>query len=311
MSWKKPLRWTAVITTVILLMIALSFPFLAVNEPSGARVAVVEGWIPEDLMPDVKRVLDEHGYDQVYTTGTPRNCSHTFRLHDTLDIELPEPVKGALVLNACGANNAGFKVIADTAVILEHKVAGACIDHRVEIRTPVRRIRVTPTFDGIAKPEWELLFTLFVKVEGRNINALQRSVVMRKAEGVTTPGLPTYADVAANALIKAGVSELKITALPSYVIGESRTVSNARRFAEQAKSANITQVDVISLGVHARRSRLAYQEACGDAVSVGIICVDDPELKRGRWWLSLIGWYKVIKELIGVPATYLIDESKQ
>lgn len=295
----------------MLLMIALSFPFLAVNEPSGARTAVVEGWIPEDLMPAVKRVLVEHGYDRIYTTGTPRNCSHTFRLHDTLDIEMPEPVQGGLVLNACGASGAGFKVIADTTVILEHKVAGVCIDHRAEIRTPARRIRITPTFDGIAKPEWELLFTLFVKFEGRNINALQRSVVMHKAEGTTDPGLPTYADVAAHALIKAGVPRDGVTSLPSYVVGESRTVSNARRFADDAKSHNINQVDVISLGVHARRSRLAYREACGDAVTVGIVSVDDPELKRGRWWLSLIGWYKVVKELIGVPATYLIDETKR
>lgn len=310
MSWKKPVRWAAILTTVILLMIALSFPFLAVNEPSGARTAVVEGWIPEELMPAVKRVLDEHGYDRIYTTGTPRNCSHTFRLHDTLDIEMPEPIKGGLVLNACGANGAGFKVIADTTVILEHKVAGVCIDHRAEIRTPARRIRITPTFEGIAKPEWELLFTLFVKFEGKNLNALQRSVVMHKAEGAVAPGLPTYADVAANALIKAGIPEEHVSALPSYVVGESRTVSNARRFAEEAHSSGLTQVDVISLGVHARRSRLAYQEACGAAVTVGIVSVDDPELKRGRWWLSLIGWYKVVKELIGVPATYLIDESK-
>ncbi len=309
MSWKKPVRWVSIFTTVILLMIALSFPFLAVNEPSGARTAVVEGWIPEDLMPAVKRVLDEHGYDRIYTTGTPRNCSHTFRLHDTLDIELPEAVHGGLVLNACGANGAGFKVMADTTVILEHGVAGVCIDHRAEIRTPARRIRITPTFDGIAKPEWELLFTLFVKFEGKNINARQRSVVMRKAEGDVAPGLPTYADVAANALMKAGVPRTRIAALPGYIVRESRTVSNARRFAEQAKRDKITHVDVISLGVHARRSRLAYEEACGNAVTVGIISVDDPELKRGRWWLSLIGWYKVVKELIGVPTTYLIDEA--
>jgi hypothetical protein len=215
-----------------------------------------------------------------------------------------------LVVNACGANGAGFIVIADTTVILEHKVAGVCIDHRAEIRTPARRIRITPMFDGIAKPEWEILFTLFVKFEGKNINALQRSVVMHTAEGTIGAGLPTYADVAASALIEAGVPEARITALPIYSVGESRTRSNGQRFAQQAKEVGITSVDVISLGVHARRSRLAYQEACGSAVTVGIISVDDPELERGRWWLSLIGWYKVVKELIGVPATYLIEETK-
>lgn len=310
MNWKEPLRWVIILSTVILLMIAVSFPFLAVNEPSGSRTAVVEGWIPKDLMPEVKRVLDEQGYERIYTTGTPRNCSHTFRLHDTLDIELPDPIQGGLVLNACGANGAGFIVIADTTVILDHKVAGVCIDHRADIRVPARRIRITPTFDGIARPEWELLFTLFVKFEGKNINALQRSVVMHQAEGNTEPGLPTYADVAAFALVKAGVPSTSITALPIYTVGESRTRSNAQRFAQQAREEGITSVDVISLGVHARRSRFAYQDACGDAVNVGIVSVDDPELKRGRWWLSLIGWYKVVKELIGVPATYLIEETK-
>lgn len=298
------------LTVAFLLVIALSFPFLAISATSGARHAVVEGWIPEELMPAVKGVLDDRHYEHIYITGTPRNCSHTFRLYDTLDIELSEPAKGSLLVNACGAPGAGFKLLADTTLVMERGVDGTCVDRHTVLREPASRVRITPTFNGEAGADWELLFTLFVKLDGVNVNAIQRSVSMRTAEGHVESGLPTYADVAARALMKAGVPRSRITTLPSYVNAESRTVSNARRFAQQARQEGITHVDVISLGVHARRSRLAYQEACGKGVTVGVISVDDPELKRGRWWFNLAGWYKVTKELIGLPAIYLIDVSK-
>ena len=35
--------------------------------------------------------------------------------------------------------------------------------------------------------------------------------------------------------------------------------------------------------------------------------VEDPELQRGRWWHHPIGWTKVLRELAGVPASYLVD----
>src|SRR5258706_1559285 len=45
--------------------------FLAPNEPLGARLLVVEGWIPADELDQALRAYEKGGYQRVVTTGGP------------------------------------------------------------------------------------------------------------------------------------------------------------------------------------------------------------------------------------------------
>ena len=301
--------WSVAVLSALvvgIITVALSFPFLTMNDPCGAKVAVVEGWIDPGYMPDVRDMLTEGAYDTIYITGTPRNFSYTLRIGDTVVVDLQRPVQGELVVNACGALNAGLVVLGDHGVILADSVFGPCIDRRARIERPTTRVVFAPTHTGIPDPKWELLFLLYAKVDGINLHALQRSVHIHRSSGKVEPGTPSYADAMAGALVELGVLATRIHRLPTVMLGESRTWANAQRFAEEAKARSIHRVDVISFGIHARRSRLAYSEACGNGVVVGIRNVGDPELRPGQWWRSPMGWLKVLRELVGVPASYLV-----
>jgi len=292
------------------LVVALSFPFLAVNDPVGARVAVVEGWIDVAHMPDVKRLLDEGHYDHVYITGTPRNFSYTLRMGDTVTVELKQPTTGQLTVNACGSRPAEVHVLSSTDVLLKDSLNDHCHDREVQLREATQQLRLTAGHPGFPDPTWELLFLLYVKIDGVNLHALQRKVTIQRADGRITSGTPSYADVAAVALTDAGYPTDRIEPLPTVMLGESRTWANAQRFAQEAALKGIDKVDVISFGIHARRSRVAFRTACGSGVQVGIRCIDDPELQRGRWWRSALGWVKVIREMVGIPASYLVAEKE-
>jgi uncharacterized SAM-binding protein YcdF (DUF218 family) len=189
-------------------------------------------------------------------------------------------------------------------------VTGICYDRTFSIISPIDRLSITPTFNGIADPAWEVLFTLYLEVNGVNLHTLQRSMTVQRASGLHEPGLPTFADLAARTLRNAGIPAERIITLPTMETGESRTWANARLFASRAAQDGITAVDVISFGIHARRSRVTYRTACGPSVQVGILSVADPETERGKWWRSARGWVKVIKELAGVPTSYLVKEVK-
>lgn len=293
-----------------LLVVALSFPFLAVNEPSGARTAVVEGWIPQEHLHTVKDLIEQHGYERIYVTGTPRNFSYTFRMHDTVHVLLREPLMGKARMNACGSPGAGFQLMSGTDLLFADTVTGHCYDRAFTINTPIERLSITPTFNGIADPSWEVLFTLYVEVEGVNLHSLVKSMTVKRANGEDQAGLPTFADLTAETLRRTGVPAERIITLPTLDTGESRTWANARMFASRAAQDGITAVDVISFGIHARRSRVTYRTACGSGVQVGILSVADPETERGKWWRSARGWVKVIKELAGVPTSYLVKEVK-
>lgn len=289
--------------------VAFSFPFLAVNAPSGGRVAVVEGWIDTRYMPQVAQLINSGGYDTVLITGTPRNFSYTLHFGDTIIVDLQRPISGQLVINACGSDHTGFALLSAEGLLYTDSVTGVCHDRTTTLSTPTSRLLFTPTYSGIPDPDWELLFLLYTKVNGINLHALQRSVVIHRANGTIEAGTPSYADIAAEELIRSGIPAERIHRLPTVMLGESRTWANAQRFAQEAKARQIEQADVISFGIHSCRSRVAYRTACGGSVNVGVRCIEDPELQRGLWWRTSLGWMKVIRELAGVPTAYLLEAS--
>lgn len=293
---------------VTVFTIALSFPFLAVNDPVITKVVVVEGWIDPIYLPEVARLLKKEKYETIYITGTPRNFSYTLRQGDTVVVELQRERTGLLVLNTCGGKNAGFEMLADKELVLADTVNASCYDRTARLHRPSRELRLTPTHAGSPDPDWELLFTLYATLDGVNLHALQRSVSVHRANGRIEPGTPSFADACAEELVRAGLDAGSIRRLPTVMLGDSRTWANAQRFAIEAKAWKIDHVDVISFGIHARRSRVTYQQACGNRVKIGIRCIEDPELQRGRWWRSFSGWAKVVKELVGIPAAYLVEE---
>ncbi|MEZ4738538.1 MAG: hypothetical protein R2818_04065 [Flavobacteriales bacterium] len=142
-------------------------------------------------------------------------------------------------------------------------------------------------------------------IGGKSIHALQRNMHVGHADRGPSPGRPNYAEALAYHLRNAGVEPQRITAIPSPTINGGHTWSNAKAFAAVAKREGISSVDVLSMGVHARRSRHLYQVACGENILVGVVSIVDPLAKPDNWWSHRIGWATVLKEIIGLPVLLL------
>jgi uncharacterized SAM-binding protein YcdF (DUF218 family) len=61
------------------------------------------------------------------------------------------------------------------------------------------------------------------------------------------------------------------------------------------------QINVVTEGSHARRSRLLFQEAFGPEVKVGIIAFADPQFDPAHWWRTSEG----VREVLGESIAYL------
>jgi hypothetical protein len=57
-------------------------------------------------------------------------------------------------------------------------------------------------------------------------------------------------------------------------------------------------IDVVTLGAHARRSRLLYEKALGEGARVGIIAVEDRQFDARHWWRSSEGVRTTIDEAV-------------
>lgn len=110
----------------------------------------------------------------------------------------------------------------------------------------------------------------------------------------------TSASVGADRLKLVGVPAAVVQMVPSRVIGRDRTYSSALAFKTWCAENNVplTRINVVTADVHARRTRMLFQEALGPEVEVGIISVPHPDYDPRRWWAYSQGVRAVLGECI-------------
>lgn len=124
----------------------------------------------------------------------------------------------------------------------------------------------------------------------------------------------TYANLTAETLKKLGVRPESVVSVPAPHVRRDRTFASAVAVANwlRHQDTSIDTVDVFSLGPHARRTRLLFQKALGDAIRVGVIAAPSPEYDADKWWTSSAGVRTVIGEAISyLYARLLFDPQRQ
>ena len=124
----------------------------------------------------------------------------------------------------------------------------------------------------------------------------------------------TSASVGANLLVQAGVPANLVQMVPSHVSGRDRTYSSALALREWFGTNGLAgrNFNVMTEDVHARRTRLLFQEAFGRATTIGIIAVSSPEYDPHHWWRYSEGVREVLGESIAyIYAKFLFWPDKQ
>ena len=110
-------------------------------------------------------------------------------------------------------------------------------------------------------------------------------------------------DYLVNLLEKYGVPAEKITALYPLVAKTDRTYSSAlevkKWLARQGMA--VKSLDLMTMGAHARRSRLLYEKAFGDGTRIGVISMGDVAYERRHWWRVSEG----VREVLGETIAYI------
>jgi hypothetical protein len=280
---------------------------LAITRPSGARTAVVEGWLPRERIPDALKLLRDGGYDRIYVTGTTRLFAYYLEQDQALKVEFNGPVGGELMVNASGIDGGRLLLINEQDTLLNITVSGTPTEYRTTLPRGSGTLHVRSLHARTLEPGTKNLFIKELLLNGTNVHTLASTCTMQNADGSSTPAAPTFAEWGAWLLIEAGLARERVQPVPAAPAGAGRTLANARAFATRAKADGITTVDLISLGVHARRSQRVYQEACGNTVHVGVIALNDPDTPRDGWWKNRLGIVRVLKELVGIPASEVLE----
>jgi uncharacterized SAM-binding protein YcdF (DUF218 family) len=81
-------------------------------------------------------------------------------------------------------------------------------------------------------------------------------------------------------------------------MSRDRTYSSAIALRDWFREHNMSVhgINVVTEDVHARRTRLLFQEALGPGVEVGIISVPNPDYDASHWWRFSEGVREVMSE---------------
>jgi uncharacterized SAM-binding protein YcdF (DUF218 family) len=100
-----------------------------------------------------------------------------------------------------------------------------------------------------------------------------------------------------------GVAEEFLQRVPRRTVDRDRTYGSAVELRNWFHEHNISvqSINVVTEGVHARRTRLLFQEAFGKSVTIGIIAVPNPDYEARHWWRYSEG----VREVIGETIVYV------
>lgn len=118
----------------------------------------------------------------------------------------------------------------------------------------------------------------------------------------------TSAEAGAAMLVELGLDADVVQPVPAPRSRTDRTYISAIALRNWFARNGIEErsLTVVSLGVHARRSRLLFQTAIGRSIPVGVIAVEDESHDPMRWWRSSEGFRTVTDEAIAYLYTTLI-----
>ncbi len=113
----------------------------------------------------------------------------------------------------------------------------------------------------------------------------------------------TTAELAAATLRRLGADPDRIVAVPAPAVRADRTFESALALGRWLSGSGLAagSLDVVSLGAHARRTRLLFQKALGDRVRVGVIAAANPGYDEEHWW----AWSGGVRAVVGETTAYL------
>ena len=110
-------------------------------------------------------------------------------------------------------------------------------------------------------------------------------------------------DFGGEEMVRFGVRSDLVVTTSSDEVQRDRTFHAAKsvRLWLREQGLRATSIDVVTIGPHARRTRLLYEKALGNEFRVGIIAVEDRRYDRQYWWRSSAG----VRAVVGESIAYL------
>jgi hypothetical protein len=297
--------------------------YLSKSEHVKANILVVEGWLPENSLKMAYEEFKKNGYDYIITTGLKTSINYFGLYENGFLIFYPnsrfsginEDGNHSIEVDAFseldGKNRAHFNIYINDSLIANSYAEKSKGKYTFKWKGRLDVIdSIMVQFDN---DNWGNFGDRNLYVKEINIdhkitipykdNSVY-SVFYRGGEERVKNNFNSNAEFARNRLIFMGINSSQIIATYGETVIVNRTLTSALAFRDWIKQTNkdITGINIISMGAHARRTWMIYNRILNEKYPIGIISLPDYIYTQSR----IYRLFKNIRETLGIIYYWII-----
>jgi hypothetical protein len=331
---KRILLILLVIIVIYSIAMLLCRPFLAINRPVKSSAIVIEAWIsPHDVelaLPlmtsdSIKKIFivgqnypgtieemlariqshftnipsdpsDTNGIWLLTNSALAFNCLNFSRINsdDTLKISVRAKGSSALGLPAHFNLVLNGQLAGSTFVESQYK------EYQFQIQFPEGGLQSliiffdNDVFEG--KKEDRNLNISSLRINGTQMNAGVGNTQILLEYSSYTNGFNSQPAEMQNYLVQLGVDPLKIQCIAFHPVNENQTLAASQAFKQFPQANDISSFNILSSGLHSRRTWLTYQRVLGMQADIGIINYEPNRRIKGKRSNLLSGFFYLNNE---------------
>ncbi len=322
--------------------------FLAVNKPVESNTYLLEGWIPfytleqvvklndsnadahylivgENFESDENKVTEKiHDYFSKLNQGLQKGEDGTWLYANTTLIfnphDLPQCTPGdslTILVKAKGSEAGGrfahFNLIVNGVSIGGRFTSETNMDYRFKLLVPPSGLTsVFVRFDNdlYLKKQDRNLNVVSIRINNTEIPADKLHSLKIRSLGKSLTGFGSEAEQMADYLIQLGIDPSKITTINFDQVKRDQTLAGALSFKQWLENHNLSSFNIVSSGIHCRRSWVTYKKVLDNGLTIGIISFDPADSAENNWYHEPGYFINFADELFSYVSNWIILEMK-
>jgi hypothetical protein len=297
--------------------------YLSKSEQVKANILLVEGWLPDYALKIAYERFQKNKYDYIFTTGINSFTEYSelwengyLIFHSKINKSLPDVVsKHKIEVEAYGSlsgtHSAHFNLFVNGSLIADffadkHKRSYSA-DWKGSL-SEIDSLMVQFTNDRVDEYGDINLFVKEIVIDHKisipylNNSEYDMSELNGKRRIVNNS--TSFAEIARKRLLSMGLDSTKVIAVPGAKVKINRTLTSAFAFRDWLNKSkiDITGINIISLGAHARRTWMTYNKILKEKYAIGIISIPDYMNDHSKESKVL----KTLRETLGIIYYWLI-----
>lgn len=276
--------------------------FLSESHRVDANILIIEGWLPDVALEMTKREIDKDVYDIIFTTGV-RSSELDFCLvamngylifYPEFPSDADENYENHLIGITARSKMGGvycshFNFYLNDSLMADFDAddkAGKYYLNWFGSLNDIDSMMVQFTNDMVDENGDRNLYVREITIDNKIIIPYQYNSVLDigsiGGSDRIVNNYESHPQIIRNKLISRGLDSTKIVAVPAKKTHFNRTLTSALALKRclKASGKNIKGINIISMGIHSRRTWLTYKRILDKSYQIGIISLSDSTISE-------------------------------